>query len=675
MAKNSDDHIRLKDKMQINLKSYLITSLFILLFSGAMAQTGLHEESFKHINLDYPGLEKVKTAFNNRKYEDAGKALLTYYRKKLAGKPDLSNLEIPVDTNGALAIKTQEIADKALLHQFKTQEAYGYFDFGKDIDWQLWPIKDNEVRWQLHRVKWWLPMALAYRGTKDEKYAKEWILQLEGWIKKNPLGLSADNDNFAWRPLEVSDRIQSLVPIISIFITSSNVTPEFLINFLNSYHQQANYLLSNYADQGNHRLFEAQRTLFAGASFPEFKNASKWRKSGITILNTEIVKQVYPDGLQYELSPVYHAGAIDIFVNAFKGAQKANLDSEFPPSYKQTIEKMVMAFINITFPNYNQPMFGDSWWKEKEFRLRQFQSWSAMFPDNPFINYFASEGKTGQKPNWLSRGLTTAGFYTFRNGWETGSTILMLKASPPGEFHAQPDNGTFELWVKGRNFTPDAGCFVYSGNDEIMKKRNWFRQTTVHSTLTLDNQNMVITQAALQKWETSKTLDVLTYTNPSYKDLNHCRSVLFIDQKYFLIVDQAIGRAAGNIGIHYQLKEDSQPRFDQGNRLVTTNYPDGNNLLIQCLSPKINLKQEEGKVSYEYGKELSRPAFAFEAPKSSNETSIFLTIVYPYSDSRAPKINVIENNGNNYQTGQINLTISVNGEKRNISVMLKNKAR
>jgi heparan-sulfate lyase len=149
---------------------------------------------------------------------------------------------------------------------------------------------------------------------------------------------------------------------------------------------------------------------------------------------------------------------------------------------------------------------------------------------------------------------------------------MVLKASPPGEFHAQPDNGTFELWVKGRNFTPDTGCYLYSGDAEITKMRNWYRQTKVHSTLTLDNQNMVITKAQQNKWETAKNLDVLTYTNPSYTDLNHQRTVLFIDQKYFVIIDKAIGNATGNLGVHFQLKEDNKPVFDKVKNSVYTTY-------------------------------------------------------------------------------------------------------
>ncbi len=649
---------------------YFLFCLLCLNRGMVQAQQKIDKSSFTNINLDYPGLEAVKNAVESNRFDVAAAALLKYYKTKLqANEPDFSNMETAVDTVGPLSAATRETADNALRHLFKTQESYGFFDFGQDINWQLWPVKDNEVRWQLHRVKWWLSMALAYRKTKDEKYAKEWIYQFDDWVKKNPLGLSADNDRFAWRPLEVSDRIQSLVPVFSIFLQSPHFTPEFLIRVLNSYHQQADYLPSHYATEGNHRLFEAQRVLFAGGSFPELKHADDWRKSGIDVLNAEIKKQVYSDGVQFELSPVYHAASIDIFAKAFRSAQNFGLEHEFPTSYKSTIEKMVLAFINITFPNYNQPMFGDSWIRKKDFKLKQFSSWAQLFPKNPFIQYFASDGKQGKAPTWLSNASSNAGFYTFRNGWTNASTILMLKASPPGEFHAQPDNGTFELWANGRNFTPDAGCFVYSGDAAIMKKRDWFRQTCVHSTLTLNNENMIITKAQQNKWTTGKDLTVLTYTNPSYTNLKHQRTVLFVDQKYFVIIDRAIGDAVGKIGIHYQLKEDSKPEYNSKTNAVNSTYSDGNNLLIQCFNREAGLKQEEGKVSYSYGEEIDRPAFVFETAKGSHENMrTLVSILYPYQGNTVPKISLTENKGNNYRDGLLDIKLTLDGKVKSLKL-------
>jgi len=632
----------------------------------------ISKASFDPINLAYPGLEKVSKLVSDGKYDDAAKALLAYYQKKSKSRePDFSNSEKPADLHQPVNKVTQEMADKALIHQFQPHKGYGYFDYGTDINWQMWPVKDNEVRWQLHRVKWWQPMALVYHATGDEKYAKEWVYQYSDWARKNPLGLSADNDRFVWRPLEVSDRVQSLPPTFDLFVNSPAFSPAFLMEFLKSYHQQADYLPANYAEKGNHRLFEAQRVLFAGVSFPEFKDSPKWRESGIEVLNTEIKKQVYPDGMQFELSPIYHVAAIDIFLKAYRSAQRVNLEKEFPKSYVQTVESMIMAVISISLPDYNTPMFGDSWLTEKDFRMKQFATWSKVFPANEAIRYFATDGKQGKAPAFLSHALSNAGFYTFRTGWDKNATVMVLKASPPGEFHAQPDNGTFELFIKGRNFTPDAGVFVYSGDEAIMKQRNWYRQTRIHSTLTLDNQNMVITKARQNKWETSANLDVLTYTNPSYPELEHQRSVLFVNKKYFLVIDKAIGKATGTLGVHWQLKEDSRAVFDKVKSRVYTAYGDGNNLLIQSLNAdKIKLKEEEGKVSYFYNKELSRPAFAFEKLKKDAASQQFVSIVYPFEEEKVPEIRIVPNKGNDFEKGTIDLSLTINGKQQQIKATL-----
>ncbi|PTT13340.1 heparinase, partial [Flavobacterium sp. HMWF030] len=559
-------------------------------------------------------------------------------------------------------------ADNALLHQFKPQKGYGFFDYGKDINWDYWPVKDNEVRWQLHRVTWWQPMGMAYRSSGDEKYAKEWIFQFRDWEKKNYLGRSKENDQIAWRPLEVSERIQSLPGTFNLFVVSPNFTPAFLLEFLNSFSKQTAYIPQHYSKEGNHLLFEAQRVLGAGASFPELKLAEGWRKSGIEILNREIKLQVLADGVQWELSPTYHIACIEIFLKAYNSAKMAGLEKEFPDTYINTIEKMIIATANISFPDYSNPMFGDSWTSDKNARIKLFASWSKIFPDNELIKYFATDGAEGRS-SYLSNALSNGGFYTFRNGWNNKSTVMILKAGPPAEFHAQPDNGTFELWVKGRNFTPDTGCYIYSGDAKVTKMRNWYRQTRVHSTMTLDNQNMVITKAQENKWKTDKKLDILTYTNPSYTDLDHQRSVLFIDQKYFLIIDKAIGKATGNLGVHFQLKEDSKPVYDKENNKVYTTYEDGNNLLIQSLNTdKVVLNEEEGKVSYVYAKEVTRPAFVFEKPKKDATTQQFISVVYPFDGNKAPQITIQPNNDNDFEKGNISLTITIDGKKSQVKI-------
>ncbi|MBN7138563.1 heparinase [Lysobacter enzymogenes] len=623
-------------------------------------------DAFALLDLNRPGLEQVKREVEARDYDAAAAALLEYFRQRGAGRPpDYGNEEFPVDAAQKPDPATVELADNALLHRFKPHKGYGFFDYGADIDWQHWPIKDNEVRWQLHRVKWWGAMAQVYRDTRDERYARQWMAQFSDWRRKNPP--DGPTSPYAWRPLEVSDRVMSLTTTFHSFVGSPSMTPAFLVEFLASYHQQADYLPGHYASEGNHRLFEAQRLLLAGAFFPEFKRASAWRKSGIEVLNQEIGKQVYADGIQYELSPAYHLASIDIFLKAYATARKAGLESEFPASYRRIVANMVHAYFDFSLPDYNPPMFGDAWLGEKSAYLKRFQSWLAAFPDDPAIRYFASDTTQGSPPAHLSKGLTVGGFYTFRSGWTPDSTVLVLKASPPGKFHAQPDNGTFELWVDGRNFMPDSGVYVYSGDAEVMKLRNWYRQTRVHNTLTLDDADMRITQAALRAWQPDGDVQVLSYVNPSYAGLDHQRTVLFVDRKYFLVLDRASGPATGKLGTHYALREDSDPVLDARRNLAHTRYADGNNLLVQNFDGgEAAMREEEGKVSYSYRKESPRPAFVFEKQKTGAAPGDFVTVLFPYRGPTPPSIRLVRNAGNDPERGLIDLTVVVDGKRRRL---------
>jgi heparan-sulfate lyase len=592
----------------------------------------------KLLNLNYPGLEVVKSHVDKQEYDKAQEELLIYYRQRSRIKHPEVN---PEDRHKAHHIKlsasTLEKANKGLKHQFFVHKGYGYFDYGDTINWQYWPVKDNEVRWQLHRMYWWIPMGQAYWSTGDEKYAKEWIWQMRDWIKDNPRGLSKDNDRYVWRQLETSRRVQDQTNLFCYFINSPHFTADFLIEFLANYHAHAERIREDYSEKGNHLLFEAQRMVYAGGFFPEFKQAETWRKEGIEILNKEITKQVYNDGLQYELSLNYHVASINIFLKAYYMAQLSNMEDEFPESYAKTVENMIMAIINASFPDHTYPMFSDAKKESKLNMLKNYKAWTKVFPENKVIQYYATEGRKGHAPKHLSNALHNGGFFTFRNNWDANSTVMVLKASPPAFWHSQPDNGTFELWVKGRNFMPDAGCYVYSGNDEIMKLRNWYRQSKVHQTLTLDNKDIYV-DAQVHNWSTSPNLDVLNYENPSYKDLSHQRQVYFVEQSFFVIVDRAVGNGMGAVDLHYQLIE-GDATINSKKHFAHTNFDDGNNLFLQCFSKKpMKMIEEEGKVSYAYRKEAARPAFAFQQQKDSTQDIEYITVIYPFSGNKPPKV-------------------------------------
>lgn len=623
----------------------ILLAIAALSATAVMNAQELRTEVFGLLDLNRKGLEQVKASHEAGDDAAAAAALLDYYR----GRKDIRTPEIQNVAKVKINKEQQKWADEALEHRFFSHKGYqpSYF-YGDDIDWKYWPVQDNELRWQLHRHKWFMPMGLAYRTSGDEKYAVEWTKEYIDWIRKNPyvkiskdeyeitqdsqLKADAENARYAWRPLEVSHRLQDQCLQFQLFIDSPAFTPEFLTEFLVNYHRHADHIINNYSKQGNHLLFEAQRMLYAGSFFPEFKEAETWRQSGVNILNEEIMKQVLPDGGQYELCPHYHLAAIEIFYKALQIADLNHFRNEFPQTYMDKVEDMIMFYINVMYPDYTNPCFSDAKITKKNTMLGHFKKWTKVFPENEVIRYFATEGAEGKLPDYLSKGFEDTGYFVFRNGWGDDALQMVVKAGPAGEWHAQPDFGTFEMWYNGKCLFQDSGSYVYEGKDpEIMEWRRWFRASSHHNTLVMDDKDVEKVASKTLLWKPDGDVQILVTEHPSYKNLTHRRSVFFVDGEYFVIVDEAVGKMKGWVNLHYQMPRGDVPN-SRDDMHFHTNFEDGSNFWLQCFCDdmdRMQMKKEKGWQSSDYMKKVQRIDASFKQKKEDDEPVRFITVIYP----------------------------------------------
>lgn len=614
----------------------------------ALSAQELKPEVFDLLNLDYKGLEQVKALHAHGDDAAAAAALLDYYR----GRKGICTPEIRDPKKVKISKEDQKMADEALEHKFFSHKGYQpSFFYGEDIDWRYWPVQDNELRWQLHRHKWFTPMGKAYRVSGDEKYAREWTLEYIDWIRKNPLVKldkaayemaddnlkgDADNSRFAWRPLETSHRLQDQCLQFQLFVDSPSFTPEFLTEFLVNYHKHAVHILGNYSAQGNHLLFEAQRMLMAGSFFPEYREAEAWRRSGVEILNREILKQVLPDGGHYELDPHYHLATIEIFYKSLQIADLNGFRNDFPQSYADAVENMIMFYTDIIFPDYTNPCFSDAKITNRKTMLNNYRKWQKVFPENQVIRYFATEGQEGSLPDHLSKGFLDTGFFVFRNGWGEDALQMVVKAGPAGEWHAQPDFGTFEMWYNGKCLFQDSGSYVYEGKDpEIMEWRKWFRASSHHNTLTMNDQDVDKVPSKTLLWQPEGDVQILVTEHPSYKNLTHRRSIFFVDGKYFVIVDEAIGKMKGWVNLHYQMPRGDVPNSREDMHFHT-NFEGESNFYLQCFCDdmeNMQMKKEKGWQSSDYMKKVQRIDASFKQKKETDDPVRFITVIYPKHDA------------------------------------------
>ena len=610
----------------------LAAVFFALIAGNAPAAENSAKLLLDRLNLNYPGLENVRNAPTPEK---AAEALLAYYRQGGSGKHPI-NRNDRLKSKGSYASERDfRLADDALKHVLFGSGGHPSFFRGETIDWINNPVADNEWIWQLNRMYFWDAMSKVYWHTGDEKYAKEWVAQFMHWTSSTPNDKAHEN---AWRSLEAGIRGHSWMALFQRFVDSPAFTPEVLVAFLNSCYDHEIFLMKRYSARSNWGLMEAEGMAFIAIMFPQFSDAEIWLKEAFRRFNIEIHLQVYPDGHQLELCMGYHSGCVEWFMRTFELAKLNGMEKEFTPDYLKVIEKMCEVPMKLCFPDGTHAQFGDDGRGIPGRNRADYVRWAKIF-DRPDFLFVATDGAEGRQPAQTASELPQSGLYSWRSSWDRNAIFMALKCGPDGGWHCQPDNGTFVLYAGGRILMPDAGNYIYHG-DEF--NRAWFRQTRVHKTLTLDNRDSKYAPRQLL-WKTGDNLDVLVVENDSYENLTHRRAVFFVDKKYFVVVDEAIGSASGQLDLHFQLapSDEGNPVIADKGHSISTNFSAGWNVALQAWPQSgMTCVEEEGYVSPEYMQKIACPAFSWQIRKQSSKGVRFVTIIAPYEGTSSPAIKI-----------------------------------
>ncbi len=581
------------------------------------------------LDLDFPGLEKVKEAAGQEDYAAAGQELLAYFKSTRTPKPV-----------GALADKDALHAADALHHCFRgNRDAHPPVFRGADIDWvgrafvDGKEIHDAEWYYQFQRLTWWPALARAYAATDDEEYFFEWRYELVDWARDN-LPITEKSPKFVKRGMETYNRCERLTDAFSFMLPSPHFDTKTLCFFLVSFHEQAEHIRTVYSAKGNHLLGELSVVFMNGVNFPEFKASSEWKAEAASRIPAMMDEEVYPDGMNRELVFSYHKMYVRLFGQAYEMFNQNGYADRLPSDFYPRLLKMAEIYAHQSFPDNTDCQFGDAW--KPRFPGDLFRKHLASFRrDIPYFDYMVSGGKQGPPPIKRNVAYPVSGFYFFRSEWSPDAVFMALKNSAGGQWHSQIDNGTFELFAYGRNFMNDSGSYMYgSSSKEDRQWRDWFRSTKAHQTLTLDNRNIDLKPQCVM-WDKQENLVALVIENQSYPELKHRRTVLFIDNQYFLIMDEAIGSASGTVRTHYQLVP---CEYDISGLSVRTRFEEGANLWVKTfpvMGREVVVEQEEGWISYAPQRKESRPAWSYCQDKAAEEKAIFLTALIPRREGQA----------------------------------------
>lgn len=610
------------------------------------------QEFFQLLNLELPGLIKVKEAVAAADWDKAKEELCEYYLKRENPKYYYGPAEQP-EPDPRYNAQTAELICAHLIRNYQ---------FARDIDWNVNPTEnqDREWTWGLNRHYHFVDLARAYWYTGQDRYAEEFACQLLDWlidmqVPEGESGWTARYSSNGWRTIETGIRMFSTwIPSWFYLQNAEGFMVDARISFLKSLIEHARYLykFNTSGDNGglehNWCVMEFNGLFHIGLLFPEFKEANQWLERAVLGLTNAAERQIYPDGAQWELAPGYHNTVLSNFLQSYRLAHHNDL----PLPIAKTIEKMFECIMYILKPRGQMPIFNDTGTSNMRSRLLEGYE---LFGREDFL-YLGTAGQQGTPPTQTSVALPYAGWFALRENWQPDARYLIFEAGPYGMAHQHEDKLSFEVQAFGRDLICDGGIGTYVGGPW----RSYFLSTQAHNTIVVDGKGQrrspkrdtwaTVAPLPEDSWFFSQQLD---YVKGKYDDgygtegidVVHERHIFYVRPQYWIIYDLAENRKNPQATHRYTNIFHLAPgaaEVDYSSNSVRTTFTDANILVMADdrdhemtiiagqLEPEI-----QGWVSTGYDKREAAPTILLEQTKSG--TASFGTLLFPYQGVDSPK--------------------------------------
>lgn len=298
-------------------------------------------------------------------------------------------------------------------------------------------------------------------NAHDAAVRREWHNTLiRRWIVENP-----PPSGSGWEPYPTSLRIVNWVK----FALGGNKLSQ---RACHSLAVQARWLRRRLERHllGNHLFANAKALVFVGLFFAG-DEPDEWLHKGVEILRDQMPEQILADGAQFELSPMYHALALEDVLDLVNLAYAFGRD-DLAREFASRIPAMLEWLLAMSHPDGEVAFFNDAA--------------IGTAPDNiELLRYAHDLGFAIEPP---AAGIT----HHVESGYvrmELGAAVViadLARIGPdylPG--HAHADTLSFELSLGGKRFFVNSGTSEYGTNPERQRQRG----TAAHSTLVLDGEN------------------------------------------------------------------------------------------------------------------------------------------------------------------------------------------
>ncbi|MGD0294798.1 MAG: asparagine synthase (glutamine-hydrolyzing) [Terracidiphilus sp.] len=565
-------------------------------------------------------------------------------------------------------------------------------DFGNPIDWHCnslnhnrWPadahwsrvladetrVGDVKLSWEVGRFPQAYSMArcAAFFPETALDLSSTFLSQVRGFLECNPVG-----QGIHWNSgQEIALRLMSWLFAFNVFFHDGTIPVDFKTElgrhlFDCGVHIAHHIEYARDSVYNNHLLSEALALYAAGRILPGSSSASAWVLEGRRLLEQEANHQFYPDGAYIQQSHNYHRFAIQIYLWAIDFAK--SYSDPIPPDWLYALERsldFLLAHQNPLdgrLPNYGandgaiplplsscdfsdfRPTLQTASIMTRQERVFHRGPWDEMAVwfcgssalDLPLRKARRTSVSFSHTGYHVLRGHQPENFAAFRCG-----TIL--------DRFSQIDMLHLDVWWRGHNVLVDPGSYLYNGPE---KWHDHFLCTGSHNTVQVDNRDQMLhyrkfkclywTRAKLLRFEDNADWALCEGEHYGYQRHKgrciHRRSVLFLKDDLWIVVDRVEGKGAHRVRLHW-LGGDFpyRPGLD-GEPSLQLETPDGSfyvsvyNAVGNPLSGEIVAGQDDpprGWLSRYYGEKVTVPSLTVEPSQRLPITMV--SILGPHAPS------------------------------------------
>lgn len=434
--------------------------------------------------------------------------------------------------------------------------------FEAEIDWE--PPESVAWREELHAFDYAFDLALTWRISREEAYARRLRYLIAHWIASNPPVRGT-----GWSPPVLARRLRNWILAADLVRADWESDPVFLGVVTESLALQSTALLrQGLASCSAGERLDASRALLLASRLFTGARANEFRAAGLALLDRELRSCTQADGSLVEPWPGLQLHLVTTLL------EWVRFDSTVPPEerLRPSLRSAFAALEATLLPAGLLPLFGPAAGHGEEqlsdaaaLVALEFQEprWKSLADKLGIVPYLLAgeEGKERfrqlQGKSWEADHCYQPRAKLYRISG-TGRSALVVNAHSPGRPDDHQDLLSFELAIAGQRVIVDSGSY-------LPEEDAYFRSARAHNLLLVDDQGPrgTLPESNLlppDPWESRPGLVRLTLSDPGYgfEGLRHRRTWFCLEGRCWGVVDFLEGQGVHRVAslLHFY------PTFD-----------------------------------------------------------------------------------------------------------------